>query len=91
METKTKMPKLAVDVTEAMYMFSLGKDSIRRIGELSGASFKVGRRHLYRVDKLQAYIDQLNKEYIESRKENTIANFVHRIIEANTPAADKKQ
>ena len=51
--------KIAVDITELQEMLSLGKNKALQFGAEAGAKFKYGKRSLYRVDKILAYIDSL--------------------------------
>lgn len=54
--------KIAVDVNEVMEVLSVGKNTADKIGRDAGAVFKVGRRKLFNVNKLQAYIDKMSDE-----------------------------
>lgn len=51
--------KYAIDVLGVMEMFSIGKNNADQIGKDAGAVFYIGRRKLFNVKKLQAYIDKL--------------------------------
>lgn len=48
-----------VGVTEIMSMYSIGRDTARKIGELSGATVKVGKLRLYNVEKVRSYFESL--------------------------------
>lgn len=50
---------LTVDIEGLKALLSCGKQTAREIGEKAGASFLVGRRRLYSVPRVQAYIDSL--------------------------------
>lgn len=51
--------KYAIDVLGVMELFSIGKNNADQIGKDAGAVFYIGRRKLFNVKKLQAYIDKL--------------------------------
>jgi hypothetical protein len=53
--------RLAVDITGLAQMLGSGKQTAREVGEAAGASFKIGRRRLYHVPKIEAYLDTLTK------------------------------
>ncbi len=53
--------KLTVDIRELQGMLSVGQQSAAAIGEAAGAVVRVGRRKLYRVDRVEAYINQLTE------------------------------
>ncbi len=57
----TPTQKIAVDVTMLQDMLSLGKNSAIEIGRKAGAEIHVGRRTLYNVKKVEAYMDQLTE------------------------------
>ncbi len=54
---KSQAPKLLVDKNELQDILSVGRDTALRVGEESGAKIKLGRRTLYRVEKLKEYLD----------------------------------
>lgn len=51
--------KMAVDLKGLQAMLSLGRTSAEKVGDAAGATFKVGKRKLYKVDKINAYLDKL--------------------------------
>ncbi len=53
--------KLTVDIRELQGMLSVGQQSAAAIGEAAGAVVRIGRRKLYRVDRVEAYIRQLTE------------------------------
>lgn len=54
--------KLAVDIYELQAMLSVGKNTADEIGEKAGAVIRIGRRKLFVVKKVEAYLDQLTEE-----------------------------
>ena len=52
-----QVEKRAVDIVELQSMLTCGRGTAERIAKESNAKFKVGRRALYSVDKIQEYID----------------------------------
>lgn len=53
--------KIAVDLSELQNMLSCGKTAAYRIAQESGAGFNIGRRKLYSVAKIRAYMDKLTE------------------------------
>lgn len=51
--------KVAVDLEALAAMLSCGKDTARKIGEEAEARICIGRRVLYSVSKIEAYIDRI--------------------------------
>ena len=51
--------KLVVGIDGLQDMLSIGKNNAALIGEAAGAVVRVGRRKLYNVAKIQAYIDSI--------------------------------
>lgn len=49
--------KLAVDLDGLAALLSVGRNTATEIGELSGATFKVGRRRLYSVARIKEYLE----------------------------------
>lgn len=45
-----------------MEYLAVGRNTAEKIGRAAGARFKVGRRVLYRRDKIDAYIDSIDAE-----------------------------
>lgn len=54
--------KIMVDIKELQGMLSIGMQSAAAIGEAAGAVVRVGRRKLYRVDRIEAYINQMSEK-----------------------------
>lgn len=54
--------KITVDIDGLQAMLSLGKNSCYEIGEKAGAVVRIGRRKLYNVAKVQAYIDCITED-----------------------------
>lgn len=52
--------KLMVDIIDLQGMLSTGRNTADQIGEAAGAVVRVGRRKLYRVDRIEAYIGRLS-------------------------------
>ncbi len=48
---------ITVDITGLMQILSLGKNTAAEIAEAADAVFMVGRRRVYNVSKVRAYID----------------------------------
>lgn len=53
--------KLMVDIKELQGMLSIGQQSAAAVGEAAGAVVHVGRRKLYRVDRIEAYIASITE------------------------------
>ncbi len=64
-----KAEKILVDIHELQEMLSVGMQSAAAIGTEAGAVVRIGRRKLYRVDKIKAYIDQLTEITTEVEKQ----------------------
>lgn len=56
-----EMKPLTVSVKEVMKLFGVGKNIAYKIGKEAGAEVRVGRRLLFNVKKLEAYIDSLTE------------------------------
>ena len=52
--------KIMVDITDLQGMLSTGRNTADQIGTAAGAVVRIGRRKLYRVDKVEAYINKLS-------------------------------
>lgn len=50
-----------VDIKELQGMLSIGMQSAAAIGEAAGAVVHVGRRKLYRIDRIEAYIAEITE------------------------------
>ena len=53
--------KLLVDGIDLQAMLSTGRNTAAQIGENAGAVVRVGRRKLYRVDRIEAYIASITE------------------------------
>ena len=49
--------KITVDINGLQAMLSIGKNTADEIGKEAGAVVRIGKRKLYNVAKVQAYID----------------------------------
>ena len=56
-----KTEKILVDIYELQEMLSCGMQTAAKIGQEADAVIRIGRRKLYKVDKIKAYIDQLTE------------------------------
>ena len=55
--TQTETKKIAVDLPGLMAMLSVGRGTAERIANEAGASFKIGKRRMYLVDRVEKYLD----------------------------------
>ncbi len=53
--------KIMVDIVDLQAMLSTGRNTADQIGQAAGAVVRVGRRKLYRVDRIEAYIAQITE------------------------------
>lgn len=53
--------KIAVDINGLQAMLSVGKNTAADVGEKAGAVIRIGRRKLYNVKKIEAYMQQLTE------------------------------
>lgn len=53
---------IAVDIDKLQAMLGVGKNTADKIGKDAGAVIHVGRRKLFNVRKVQAYIDRLAED-----------------------------
>lgn len=51
----------AVNAIELQSMLGCGRATAVKIAEAAGARIKIGRRVLYNVGKVQAYLDQISE------------------------------
>ena len=49
--------QMAVDINKLQEMLGVGKNTADKIGKEAGAVIRIGRRKLFNVSKIQAYID----------------------------------
>ena len=54
--------RVLVDLSELQKMLSCGRTTSERIAKSANASIKIGRRHLYNVEKIKSYIDDVVNE-----------------------------
>lgn len=50
--------KITVDINELQGLLSVGKNTASRIGEEANAVIRIGKRKLYSVEKIKAYMDK---------------------------------
>lgn len=50
---------LYIGIEEVMMIYSISRTTAEKVGVISGAKIKVGRRSLYNVEKLRLYFDSL--------------------------------
>jgi len=53
--------RVAVDIKELQSMLCIGRVSAEKIGEQAQAVIKIGRRKLYNVERVKAYIESISK------------------------------
>ena len=53
--------KIMVDIVDLQAMLSTGRNTAAQIGEKAGAVVRIGRRKLYRVDRIEAYIASITE------------------------------
>lgn len=53
--------KIAVDITALQAMLSVGKNTADEIGEKAGAVIRIGRRKLYNIKRIEAYLESLTE------------------------------
>lgn len=53
---------LYIGVEEVMMIYSISRTTAEKVGKISGARIKVGRRVLYNVDRLKNYFESLQSE-----------------------------
>lgn len=59
---QTKAGKnILVDIATLQQMLSLGRASTCKVGESAGAVIRVGRRKLYNVQKIEAYLAEVDE------------------------------
>ena len=54
--------KITIDINELQIMLSVGRNTALQIGKNAGAVIKIGRRTLYRIDKIQEYMNTLTED-----------------------------
>lgn len=58
-ESETK-EKITVDINTLASMLCIGRNSAYEVGKQAGAVIKVGRRTLFNVSKVKAYMDEIS-------------------------------
>jgi len=53
--------KITVDINGLQQLLSIGRNSAATIGEQAGAVIRIGRRKLYNVDKVKAYMNKMTE------------------------------
>ena len=53
--------KITVDINGLQAMLSIGRNTAAEIGEKAGAVIRIGRRKLYNVSKIEAYMNKLSE------------------------------
>lgn len=53
--------KGAIDINGVMEYCSVGKNTAYKIGEDAGAVIRIGKRKLFNVKKIQAYLDRMTE------------------------------
>ena len=51
--------RISVGINDLQIMLGVGKNTAAQIGKAAGAELHIGRRKLYNVEKVKAYIDSL--------------------------------
>ena len=63
MEQKNNtVERITVDIKQLTEMLSVGRNTALAIAEEAGAGIKFGRRKLYNVEKIKAYMGEQAKE-----------------------------
>lgn len=53
--------KMAVDINGLQAMLSVGRNTADEVGVKAGAVIRLGKRKLYNVKKIEAYLDNLTE------------------------------
>lgn len=62
-KTKTIDPiNIAVNIDQLQNMLGVGKNTATKVGTEAKATIHIGKRKLYNVKKIQAYLDQMAEE-----------------------------
>lgn len=59
--------RITVDIKELTEMLSVGRNTALAIAEEAGAGIKFGRRKLYSVERIKAYMDEQAEEQNDER------------------------
>lgn len=62
--------KVSVNAETLAKVLDCGKPTAMKIGEAAGARFQIGKRVLYKMDKVEKYIDGLANQ--EAEKKGTV-------------------
>ena len=62
MSKNSTVERITVDIKQLTEMLSVGRNTALAIAEESGAGIKFGRRKLYNVKKIKAYMGEQAKE-----------------------------
>ena len=57
--TKQKVEPVATDFKGVQAMFSCGRTTAEKIAKESGAEFRIGRKRMYSISKLNEYKDRM--------------------------------
>ena len=60
--TAQKVEPVATDFKGVQAMFSCGRTTAEKIAKESGAEFRVGRKRMYSISKLNEYKDRMTDE-----------------------------
>lgn len=65
-QTKDRKPEtgapIAIGLPELMARLNSGRQTAEKVAAAAGAKIKIGRRTLYHVGKIEAYLDQLTEQ-----------------------------
>lgn len=62
MSKNSTVERITVDIKQLTEMLSVGRNTALAIAEEAGAGIKFGRRKLYNVEKIKAYMGEQAKE-----------------------------
>ena len=62
--------KVSVNADTLAKILDCGRPTAMKIGEAAGARIQIGKRVLYKVDKIERYLDELAEK--EAKKQNVI-------------------
>ncbi len=64
--------KVSVNAETLAKILDCGKPTAMKVGEAAGARIQIGKRVLYKVDKIERYLDSLTEK--EAEKQNNYLN-----------------
>lgn len=69
-KTKTEETnnKVSVNAETLAKILDCGKPTAMKVGEAAGARIQIGKRVLYKVDKIERYLDSLTEKEAEKQK-----------------------